>query len=57
MSAPLQGVQAEIQTPAADRRQEVEHSSETPALDQYSRDLTELAREGKLDLAVGRAGN
>ncbi len=29
-------------------------SSETPALDQYSRDLTELAREGKLDPVVGR---
>ena len=44
-----------MQIPAADRRQEVEHqSSETPALDQYSRDLTELAREGKLDPVVGR---
>lgn len=29
-------------------------TSETPALDQYSRDLTELAREGKLDPVVGR---
>ena len=46
----------EIQTPAADRRQEAEHqNSETPALDQYSRDLTELAREGKLDPVVGRS--
>ena len=30
-------------------------NSETPALDQYSRDLTELAREGKLDPVVGRS--
>ncbi|MBU9739182.1 ATP-dependent Clp protease ATP-binding subunit [Diplocloster agilis] len=27
----------------------------TPVLDQYSRDLTEMAREGKLDPVVGRA--
>ena len=54
--APSQGgMQVEIQTPAADRRQEAVHqNSETPALDQYSRDLTELAREGKLDPVVGR---
>ena len=30
-------------------------NSETPTLDQYSRDLTELAREGKLDPVVGRS--
>ncbi|MDI6716757.1 MAG: ATP-dependent Clp protease ATP-binding subunit [Actinomycetota bacterium] len=28
--------------------------SKTPALDQYSRDLTKLAREGKLDPVIGR---
>lgn len=28
--------------------------SKTPALDQYSRDLTNLAREGKLDPVIGR---
>ncbi len=28
--------------------------SETPALDQFGRDLTELAREGKLDPVIGR---
>jgi len=29
-------------------------SSSTPTLDQYSRDLTEFAREGKLDPVIGR---
>uniref|UniRef100_A0A7V3J9L1 ATP-dependent Clp protease ATP-binding subunit n=1 Tax=candidate division CPR3 bacterium TaxID=2268181 RepID=A0A7V3J9L1_UNCC3 len=29
--------------------------SNTPTLDKYSRDLTELAREGKLDPVIGRA--
>ena len=29
-------------------------NSQTPTLDQYSRDLTALAREGKLDPVVGR---
>jgi ATP-dependent Clp protease ATP-binding subunit ClpC len=30
-------------------------TSKTPTLDQYGRDLTELAREGKLDPVIGRA--
>ena len=29
-------------------------NSKTPILDQYSRDLTEMAREGKLDPVIGR---
>jgi hypothetical protein len=29
--------------------------SKTPALDSFGRDLTELAREGKLDAVIGRA--
>ena len=29
-------------------------ASSTPTLDQYSRDLTELAREGLLDPVIGR---
>ncbi|GIX14710.1 MAG: hypothetical protein KatS3mg118_2669 [Paracoccaceae bacterium] len=33
----------------------VETPSDTPDLDQYSRDLTRLAREGKLDPVIGRA--
>jgi len=33
----------------------VEPPSATPSLDKYSRDLTKLAREGKLDPVIGRA--
>jgi ATP-dependent Clp protease ATP-binding subunit ClpC len=33
----------------------VETQSSTPQLDKYSRDLTKLAREGKLDPVIGRA--
>ncbi len=33
----------------------VETKSTTPQLDKYSRDLTKLAREGKLDPVIGRA--
>jgi ATP-dependent Clp protease ATP-binding subunit ClpC len=32
-----------------------EPASATPTLDEYSRDLTEMAREGKLDPVIGRA--
>ena len=32
-----------------------EPKSSTPTLDEYSRDLTEMAREGKLDPLIGRA--
>ncbi|MGF1473575.1 MAG: ATP-dependent Clp protease ATP-binding subunit [Rubrobacteraceae bacterium] len=32
-----------------------EPASSTPTLDEYSRDLTQLAREGKLDPVIGRA--
>src|SRR5215203_3793145 len=32
-----------------------EPKSSTPTLDEYSRDLTEMAREGKLDPVIGRA--
>ncbi len=34
--------------------QEREERAETPALNQFGRDLTELAREGKLDPVIGR---
>lgn len=34
----------------------VETKSNTPQLDKYSRDLTKLAGEGKLDPVIGRAG-
>ncbi|MFH5837318.1 ATP-dependent Clp protease ATP-binding subunit [Proteiniclasticum sp. C24MP] len=39
------------QTDAETRSQE---NSETPALDQYGKDLTEMARDGKLDPVIGR---
>ena len=35
--------------------QSSENGLETPTLDQYSRDLTALAREGKLDRVIGRS--
>ena len=38
------------------RRQERENRSKTPILDHFGRDLTALAREGKLDPIIGRAG-
>jgi ATP-dependent Clp protease ATP-binding subunit ClpC len=34
---------------------QVEKPTNTPTLDKYSRDLTKLAREGKLDPVIGRA--
>ena len=34
----------------------VETPTNTPNLDKYSRDLTQLARDGKLDPVIGRAG-
>src|SRR6266481_2386993 len=36
-------------------RQANKGKSKTPALDSFGRDLTELARQGKLDLVIGRA--
>lgn len=37
------------------KAKEKKGKSQTPTLDQYSRDLTRLAREGKLDPVIGRA--
>jgi ATP-dependent Clp protease ATP-binding subunit ClpC len=39
---------------AAGTRQNVKQPSSTPTVDEYGRDLTEMAREGKLDPVVGR---
>lgn len=36
------------------QQQAGEPASETPRLDEYSRDLTQMAREGKLDPVIGR---
>ena len=40
--------------PAVGRQQRKESKSGTPALDNFGRDLTQLAQEGKLDPIVGR---
>ncbi|MBK7643157.1 MAG: ATP-dependent Clp protease ATP-binding subunit [Planctomycetes bacterium] len=43
-------------TPSSEPTQHQSNSkSKTPALDSFGRDLTELAREGKLDAVIGRA--
>src|SRR5438094_7053865 len=39
----------------APERQATKGKSKTPALDSFGRDLTELARQGKLDPVIGRA--
>ena len=53
--APLQGgASGNANTGRGPQTRGGAQTSETPALDQYSRDLTELAREGKLDPVVGR---
>jgi len=41
--------------PSAEPAQQSNAKSKTPALDSFGRDLTELAREGKLDAVIGRA--
>jgi ATP-dependent Clp protease ATP-binding subunit ClpC len=41
-------------TPSASGGTEREERPETPALNQFGRDLTQLAREGKLDPVIGR---
>ncbi len=47
-----ESIQEEFQ--AARAMQQGQKGSVTPALDQYSRDLTQMAAEGKLDPVVGR---
>src|SRR5246500_5745975 len=41
--------------PTGSERQANKGKSKTPALDSFGRDLTELARQGKLDPVIGRA--
>ena len=48
-SASASGTGSSASTPRGDKK------SKTPALDHFCRDLTELAREGKLDPTIGRA--
>ena len=47
-----ESIQEEFQTARA--MQGSRRETPTPALDQYSRDLTQMAAEGKLDPVVGR---
>ncbi|MBI2191717.1 MAG: ATP-dependent Clp protease ATP-binding subunit [Planctomycetes bacterium] len=49
----LSFLNAEFQQPQGETK-ERKTKSETPALDSFGRDLTELAREGKLDPVIGR---
>ena len=48
------GVESE-ETPSASMGEAKKGKSKTPALDSFGRDLTELAKEGKLDPVIGRA--
>jgi ATP-dependent Clp protease ATP-binding subunit ClpC len=41
-------------TPGGSQNEKASKKSKTPALDAFGRDLTELAREGKLDPVIGR---
>src|SRR5882762_2084061 len=43
------------ENPGSTERQANKGKSKTPALDSFGRDLTELARQGKLDPVIGRA--
>src|SRR5579883_3000122 len=43
------------ENPGGTERQANKGKSKTPALDSFGRDLTELARQGKLDPVIGRA--
>ena len=43
------------ENPGSGERQTSKGKSKTPALDSFGRDLTELARQGKLDPVIGRA--
>src|SRR6266704_141174 len=51
----LLGAGVENEEPASQEKQTNKGKSKTPALDSFGRDLTELARQGKLDPVIGRA--
>src|SRR5690349_23782773 len=44
-----------METEQGGEKQAARGKSKTPALDSFGRDLTELARQGKLDPVIGRA--
>src|SRR5438093_2689820 len=50
----LLGAGVESEEPQATEKQGTKGKSKTPALDSFGRDLTEMAREGKLDPVIGR---
>src|SRR6201991_908776 len=51
----LLGAGVESEEPQAQEKTGQKGRSRTPALDSFGRDLTELARQGKLDPVIGRA--
>ncbi|MGQ4272383.1 hypothetical protein ACUALU_30765, partial [Nocardiopsis changdeensis] len=42
------------EAPETTQRPERQHKGETPTLDKYARDLTDLARQGRIDPVIGR---
>ncbi|MDL2076988.1 ATP-dependent Clp protease ATP-binding subunit [Streptomyces sp. GXMU-J15] len=42
------------EAPETTQRPERQHTGETPTLDKYARDLTDLARQGRIDPVIGR---
>ncbi|CCK26380.1 ATP-dependent Clp protease ATP-binding subunit ClpC [Streptomyces davaonensis JCM 4913] len=48
------GMPPEAPDTAPRPRPERQHAGETPTLDKYGRDLTELARQGRIDPVIGR---
>lgn len=50
----LQDTESQTKTTSSSRAPSHSANTKTPTLDEYGRDLTELAREGKLDPVVGR---
>src|SRR6202453_3956217 len=50
----LLGAGVESEEPQAQEKQGQNRKSQTPALDSFGRDLTELAKEGSLDPVIGR---
>ena len=47
---------ASVSDPASSSEKKGDKKSKTPALDHFCRDLTQLARQGKLDPTIGRLG-
>jgi ATP-dependent Clp protease ATP-binding subunit ClpC len=52
----LEAQQANVENEEIPQQPKIRNKSMTPTLDQYSRDLTVMAAEGKLDPVIGRHG-